>query len=481
MKKVKTYLTIIMSIVITLILFVLFNKEHFALDTYGFELDISKNAHWYLLNGRFIMTLFLKVCNFLSISCKNIKFISLIISLISLFASNVILSKNIKKYIDNEFSSIISTVIIYSPFIFEFYLFPEYTGIMSVAVLMSILAYVYITKYFDLKKLKYLFISVVFAFISVSSYQGVIGCFVALCSFYIVINYKDIKQFMIQNVFVVSVYGVVSLISLIITKVCGLARVSTVGYDLIKTIKNVIRGTYNLISGTSYIYPRYYFILIILLIFSLIIFYSIKSKNNKNILLTLYLIIMVILFSVAPQFLVRYDTVWIVPRSNIAMGMLFGILCLTYFSLNKNSNKSLYIVMFIIGVSFFLQFLGWYRIRNDHYYVNEINKKESKIIIDSIRNYEKLNNVDVKRIAVSNDSSVRYTIDGVETTSGDVNVRAFVFEWSIQDILNYYSNKTYEFIEPTLDFVNYCSQNNWDGFNKEQLKFVKDTLYICIY
>ena len=232
MKKIKVNLTIILSIIITLIIFFMFKNEHFALDTYGFELDISKNAHWYLLNGRFIMTIFLKVCELINISCKSIKFISLIISLISLFVSNIILNKNIEKYINNKFSYLISTIIIYSPFIFEFYLFPEYTGIMSFAILMSILAYTNITKFFDLNKIKYLILSILFAFISVSSYQGVIGCFIALSAFYIMINYKSIKQFIIQNVICISIYGGVSLISLIITKIYGLARVSTTGYNL---------------------------------------------------------------------------------------------------------------------------------------------------------------------------------------------------------------------------------------------------------
>ncbi len=459
----------------------MFKNEHFALDTYGFELDISKNAHWYLLNGRFIMTMFLKVCELINISCKSIKFISLIISLISLFVSNIILNKNIEKYINNKFSYLISTIIIYSPFIFEFYLFPEYTGIMSFAILMSILAYTNITKFFDLNKIKYLILSILFAFISVSSYQGVIGCFIALSVFYIMINYKSIKQFIIQNVICISIYGGVSLISLIITKIYGLARVSTTGYNLIQTIKNVFLGTIRLIINTSYVYPKYYFALIILLITILIIFHSIKTNNKKNIILTIYLIIMVILFSVAPQFLVRYDTVWIVPRSNISMGMLFGILCLTYISLNNGNDKYIYIILGVTILSFVIQLIGWYSIRNDHYFINKINNQEAKIIISEIKNYELINNTKITKIAVSNDQGIRYTVDGVETTSGDVNVRAFVFEWSLQDIINYYSDKPYEFIKPTEEFIEYCSKNNWNELDLEQFKFDKDTLYMCIY
>lgn len=481
MKKYKINLTVITSIIVSIILFLLFNKEHFALDTYGFELDINNNISWYFSNGRIFMSLYLKICSILNISFKNIKFVSLILSLVSLFISNIILSKNIDKYINKKYSHLISTSIIYSPFIFEFFLFPEYTGIMSFAILMSVLSYIFITKYFDLKKLKYLILSILFAFISVSSYQGVIGCFVALSAFYIIANYKNIKEFIKQNIFVISIYGVVSLISLIITKVSGLARVSTTGYNLIKTIQNVFLGTIRLLINTSYVFPKYYFGIVIFLITVLIIIRLIKSNNKKNILLTLYLIAVVILFSVAPQFLVRYDTVWIVARSNIPMSMIFGLLCLVYVYFNKNNDKYTYIVLVVCAFTILLQLFGWYNIRNDHYLVNRANEKEAETIINEIKNYELENKTNITNIALAYDSSLRYTVDGVKTTSGDVNVRAFVFEWSIQDILNYYSNKTYKFIEPLDEFATYCSNNNWDNLDKKQFRFSNDTLYICIY
>ena len=91
LKKYKINLTVVTSIIVSIILFLLFNREHFALDTYGFELDINNNISWYFSNGRIFMSLFLKICSLLNISFKNIKFISLILSLISLFISNIIL------------------------------------------------------------------------------------------------------------------------------------------------------------------------------------------------------------------------------------------------------------------------------------------------------------------------------------------------------------------------------------------------------
>ncbi len=482
MKKQKFNLCIILSAILTIVLFFLFKNEHFALDTYTFELDIKENAHWYLINGRLVMTLYLYICLLLNISCKTIKFISLIISLSSLFISNIVLTKMAVKYIKNKnMASLISTCIIYSPFIFEFFIFTEYTGIMSFGLLMSILASNFLQKYFEERKIKYILLSLILAFLSASSYQGVIGCFVSITSLYIVINYKNIKEFITQNVYTFSIYGIVSLISLIITKICGLARVSTVGYKLIETLKGVARGTLSLILNTSYVYPKYYYFLILILMMLLIVFLCIKTSKLKNIWLTIYLVVLVIFISVAPQFLVKYDLIWIVPRSNISLGMLFGILCFWYNSQMEENTIYLKFNILVIILTLALQLIGWYQISMDQYYVNKLDKSFAESILPKIHEYENENNVTVTKIGIANDKAPMYTYKDVETMSGDVNVRAGSIPWAIPTLLGYYDDKEYLMVEASEDIKEYCSSKNWDSVNIEQLKFIDDTLYICTY
>lgn len=482
MKKQKFNLCIILSVILTIVLFFLFKNEHFALDTYTFELDVKKNAYWYLTNGRFLMTLYLYICLLLNISCKTIKFVSLIISLISLFISNIVLTKMAVKYIKNKnIASLISTCIIYSPFIFEFFIFTEYTGIMSFGLLMSILASNFLQKYFEERKIKYILLSLLFAFLSVSSYQGVIGCFVSITSLYIVINYKNIKEFIIQNVYMFSIYGIVSLISLIITKICGLARISTTGYKLIETLKGVASGTSFLILNTSYVYPKYYYFLILILMVLLIVFLCIKTSKLKNIWLTIYLVVLVILISVAPQFLVKYSSIWIVPRSNIPLSMLFGILCFWYNSQIEENTIYLKFNIFVIILTLVLQLIGWYQISMDQYYVNKLDKVFAESISTKIREYEKENNIAVTKIGISGDKAIMYTYKDVETMSGDVNVRASSISWVVPALLEYYDDKGYQSVDASEDIIEYCSSKNWNSVSIEQLKFVGDTLYICIY
>ena len=478
----KNKTLIIISILLSFILIILFKDEHFALDSYTFANDINSNASWYLINGRVFMFIFLKICLFLNLTDKSIKTISLIISIITLFCSNIILNKMLSKHINNRvFNSIISTAFIYSPFIIELFIFSEFTGIMCLSILFSTISVKYLNMYFNNKKIYNLLLSFLFATFCACSYQGTMGVFSSLAILFSCINYKKIKCFIKEQLYIIGIYGIASLISLTITKIMGLERLEQNSFNIIKTIKGIIKGTAYLLINTSKIFPKYFFILITLIIIVFIIIDIIRKKNYKIMLIYLYLIFMIIAFSIAPQLLVDYHSIWIVPRSNICMAFLPIAIATLVISNNSSINSYNKAILIVITIMLVMQFIGWYSIRQDHYLTNNNDKQETIEILKYIDKHNENDDIKVRKIGMAEDASITYSYKNVSTSMGDINKRGYSINWVRSTIIDYYSNKKYQFIEPNEQFKSYCSSNNWDYLNEDLFKIENDVLYICIY
>ena len=305
--------------------------------------------------------------------------------------------------------------------------------------------------------------------------------YASLAIMIIVIKYKDLKSFIKNNIIVISIYGLSSLVSLIAIKLMGLPRLDSSENNIIEAIKNIVIGAYRLFANTSNVFPRYFFPIVIMLIFILIVIHLLKNKDLFKILLTIYLCVITILFSVAPQLFLKYDMIWIVARSNICMGMLLGIISTYYFWVNKSKDKFKIISLIIISVSVLLQVYGWINIRNDHYYTNEKDKEEVYKILNKINDYEMDNSININKISISFDSNRAYAYENVKTMIFDVNTRAFSSDWGTQGIIEFYSSNSYKFIEPTKDVKSYCESHDWNELNDEQFIFENDTLYLCNY
>ena len=63
----------------------------------------------------------------------------------------------------------------------------------------------------------------------------------------------------------------------------------------------------------------------------------------------------------------------------------------------------------------------------------------------------------------------------------DINIKAYFPEWSIVPSLSYYSNRKFEVIEPKEEYIEEFNKDDWEYFDKYQVKIEDDTLHLCLY
>ena len=66
---------------------------------------------------------------------------------------------------------------------------------------------------------------------------------------------------------------------------------------------------------------------------------------------------------------------------------------------------------------------------------------------------------------------------------GQINEKVIAIDGRILDILNYISNnkRYWQISEKNVEYEKFFAQNDWDYFDKEQLKFENDILHLCIF
>ncbi len=109
-----------------------------------------------------------------------------------------------------------------------------------------------------------------------------------------------------------------------------------------------------------------------------------------------------------------------------------------------------------------------------------LNYFESKKVLQEIEKYENDNNISINKIAVYYDANPTYVYDNVKS-AGDMNPRAFGYIWSYRAALNTRIKRTLNDGASAKSMEDYCKSKDWQSFNDEQIKFVNDTLHICIY
>ena len=453
--------TIILSAIYTVILFIMFIKEHLGIKTYFFLNNIN---------------------NYIKISAKSLNIISLSIGLILLFISSIIICKMFSKYIEKDIKlGIISTGVIYSPFIIEFFLSPESISIASLSILLCVLSIKNLNIFFEKQKKIYFVVSILLGIICALLYINII-CFISIIGIlFTILNYKNKKDFLKQNIIIIGICIIELFITLITYMILG-NTINLTELNITNSIKIIMDQLYILTINSLYIFPNYFLVFISLLLVILSIFDLIKQNQNKKILLNIYFVVIEILISILSIIFANYNSISITPRNSICIGLIpISLLIIFLYNNNNHENKYSTISIVIMILSIVLQLIGWYQIREDHYYTYVADRTDTTEILNNIKKYEIDNKETIKKIAIAYDKNTKFSYDEVEIAVGDINSRAFVKEIGAKNIINYYSDVEYEFIEPTKELKEYCSKNDWDVINKKSFRFEKDTLYMCIY
>lgn len=477
---------------VTMVFFGIFIVTEYATDTY---LDFVLPARTifddvFLHSGRFITSFCWGVAYVLKFSDKLIYFSSYLLAIICITLSVYNLFLVMNKKIKKEFLCIIlSTVIIINPFSIELFLFLE-KGIFGLAILMSVLAFKKFVEFLEGNK-KSLIYAFIFMLIADFSYQGVVGLFVVLSAVYVVLYTKNIKDFIKNNVIMFLCYGIPAVINLLVVSlILTNGRVSG-EIILSESIKKLLGGTQELFELYR-ILPKYTLLIVlsILTIITLIFLVLNKNKSIKAKILKIfglvYVILAILVVTLAPQLLQNTASIWFTPRSSYPFATIIGIFIL-YILLNIEDksidNKKLeYITnisfILIIIVILAIQFTSFSKLETERYIVNYNDKINSLKIGEEIKKYEKETGNVVTKICLYNDKTVSSTYPYINTNK-ELNVSAFYPVWSIINMINYYNNLNLQEVKADSKIQEEFSNKDWDNFSTEQIIFVNDTLHYC--
>ena len=500
MKKLKDK-NLYISLLISLVFFAIFIKLEYATDTYSlFEEAVSTRVNHFLLSGRFVTALWWGAVNFFHLSDYLIYLSSFALAIIcitlSIYSLFLVFSKKIK---NEAICLLVSTIIIINPFTIELFLFLE-KGILTFAVLLSVLAFCEFAKYLDgnKKALKYVFI---FMLIATFSYQGVIGLFIALSTAYIVFNTKSIKNFIKNNVIVLLGYGVPAIINLLIIRLFFSNDRVNGAINFSESIQKVLNGTKEMIDSYT-ILPENTLKIAIGILAILIIVLIIINKKDKigskllKILGLVYVFVATLGITIIPQLMQNTESIWFVPRSTYPFGAIIGIMCMYLLYLacreeldvtskieGKNNVITLQnIVNIFVGticvVMLLMQLYSFNKIEIDHYTVNYLDKINSLKIGEEIKLYEQETGNNITKICVYNDMNVTYSYKGLWSNK-DTNITGFNPEWSIVNMINYYNNLDLTAGEKSSEIEENFKEQDWDDFNTEQIIFIDDTIHYC--
>ena len=472
---------------IALIFFGTLTRMEFAVDTYAtLTFSIQELINQFASSGRFLLILvgiILKILNLKRETIYSISYLlAIICMIISLYKLYTIIKDDIKT---KTLRILIPILIILNAFSLELFLFIE-KGIMIFSIMMCVFAVGEIKKWLEKGNKKNLILTLIFMLLANFSYQGVVGTFVAISIVYVIKYSKNIIDFIVNNIVVALSYGVPAITDYILIKL--FYPTSRVSGELIlsESLKKIYASTKGMIVNTYNMLPKYLLATIVFLV-SLLIIYKILAKKDtiKNktleILKIIYIILVVISVSIAPQIMQNTESIWFVARSTYPYASLFGILVLYLFMNFDNIkiwNKNFIIIL--SAILLIAQFCRFNLIETARYKTNEMDYEITRKILEKINEYEKETENKITNIAIYEDKSISYSYDGIFST-GDTNIKAYAKDWSIMYILKYYSGKSLTQVDKNLEIEKKFKSKDWISFENEQLIFDGDTLHLCKY
>lgn len=482
------------NFITSLICYGMFLQKHFSVDSYAIIYDNA--GYQYLMQGRIVSYLLNLCLNKFGINpTLDQQFFSFVLIFSISICSTVlifILNKTLKNKISiNIFIiSLLVNISFLNVFLLEWFLYPEITLFLSVGLIFTILSIWAISE--NDRKVN-LFASFIFMMISMEIYQANLGIFIiyALTICFIKNNGILNKKSICNSMKILIIGGLTSIINMIILKAMMLIGIAVKGdrepklnieiilqnlSGILKVQKEVWFNSYNFL-------PKF-FILIFMIFMVGIGLYSIRKRNcikKKNILYFIILVLINYCIVFVPH--VFTSNLWLAQRTIVSFFSFLsflGLILLWYNKNNFNIQKILLglTVVFLVVNIVYIQFIG-----ANHIASNRMDEEFSIIINNEIEKYEQESGIEVKNIAIKNDTNPTYHYPNIKYCIFDTNIRAFITDWANVNMINYYTNSNYKKIYMDEDVYNANFKNkNWDNLNiKEQFVFKGDTLFLIVY
>ena len=467
-----------------------FLQRHYSSDTMCL-IDLGYfdyPLNFFLLDGRIFSALICFLGGFLNLKIDTYLFISNFIGIFLLALTTIILFKFIVKYLEIEnrwikFLVLLSSyTIIFNHMSIEYLLFPE-SCVMCAGVLFSVLASITYLKNTKWKILK----SFTLLSIATLCYQGLINIFPVLV---IVLGFlkmrqskKEMFKYYIKEILKLGLMFTFALLisAGIIFIFNNILQDSTNRLERMKEALILIKELHIasfviLIKQTNKI-PAYLSI-IIMCITSIIIL-----KYNKNLLLKYILVIFTAyLFCIIPTLVYGY----FLARMLMAVGATMGISLLFITSLlNKNDDdisikniKTILISTCVISY-FIFNVTNNYINGYEHLKAFKLDEEIGAEINRIVMNYEKNSGKEITKFSYCYDIKAKKVHPKIKNI-GPLTEKKFAIP--IKESLNYYCNKKLEEVSfsSKVYYDNFYGKD-YNEFSKEQIVFIDDTLYLCVY
>lgn len=470
-----------------------FFKMHYAQDTYhemanGYS-QTAKGA--FLYSGRPISAGVFYIADYLNLSMDAIVFIMTCISIVNLTLAVYFLFKTITNLLKTKENKNLSAIILIISFlsIFNFctmdlLVFAE-SGVLTLGLLFSVMSG---CVWASDKKNKYLRI-VLYSLIAVLCYQGILNIYVPLALIIIASKNDEDKGKAFKQAFMaLFLYGFALILSMLVSKLISSILVINSRQTILPAISHII-NTYLkyikiLLVNTMDIGPKYWYVIIIGFISLLYLIGIIKYKYPKiYFLYYIAILLSAILLPILPLVIQEEKSQYIEPRMAVSFGASIGLMLL-YIILTIKIEKYtivnriieiLSIVLFVFNCQYAIQSSG------EMIATNLLDRNIAMSILNEIDKYEKESNITIKKIGIDYDTNLKFYYEGSDVHRC-LNLKSLATDWAIEPILEVYGNRKLEGVEvPKAVHDKYFAGKDWDCYDKEQLVFVDDTLYICIY
>lgn len=463
-----------------------FLKEHYTNDSYyisayGYDYYVRH----FLLSNRMFSALFLLIFKWLDIPFyKEITIMAVILTFIMVLAWFILykfvikLMKKEKSIIYNILIGLASFLVVFNMCTAEGLLYVE-VGTMPFGILFAILgACILATD----RKFKYV-ISLILVTMSGLFYQATSAMFVLLALVLIAIKHKgNIKAIIKDTIFIAVIYGIAMIVNFIGVKIWAKILGDEFRKSIVAILATILKFGETILIDNVGIGPKYFYLaLIAILTVIFIIGIILRKKDYFMILEYVTLIILSIIIPIIP-ILATPATQYIEPRMAMCFGSIIGILIIFLLAVVEiDRNKYLLIAVatitifnFIINSVFLITASSATLVTNrlDHFIVKDI--------IQEIEKYETTSGKTIKNVGVAFDKKYTMYYEG-EPALRCYNVRSMGTSWAVKEIISTFTGRTFKNTNVPQDVKEKFLQNDWDRYNKEQLVFEEENLYICIY
>ncbi len=490
MKRKVLQFLIIFSIGI-IVTYPAFAASH-ALDSYCTMYNgYNDTALLFLQNGRVFSALFFWIFGLVGLPFDSIGFISAFLT--NLFLAIAILklytviekNLNLNSKLLKVFVLTSVFLLFYNPLLIEVLLLDE-----SFVIALGILCMVLVaTKIVEDGILNYV-LAFILAIIGVACYQG-IAAYLFVCLLLIMITKKiDSKEKVLSlgkmlGVAII-IYAMAFLVNFAIIKcVAAILSVSisklgnfSILDNLIAVVTALLPNSLELLFG--FINTKFYYFIVAIL-FVMFIYLLVKNEHKLiNIFLLFILIISCVIAPFIPNLFMAADNNYIAARMALTLGILPSVLFLLIISTFNYNFKINYLFGAIITA---LLLLSCYAIHQNTMIDIKRYKEDVKYlnnIYQRIKWYENESGNKVDTVYYAKDSSVNYYYSFGHANGA--NIRLLAVDWAMNCAFHVYSDVDLAYKPMSKEkFNEYFKGKEYDKFDKKQLVFKGDKLYLLLY